>query len=206
MSTHQPSPVPAPLGVASARAVFAELLGGALDRLGVQPSPMAAAYLIELLDAQLRVPESQLLPDPVRPEAVPIDAGVDAVTRVDCLRQLGDRALFVAGFFCDSLRRSWLGRDAYREIGCGAYTTLARALGSPARADLWPQLFEELADCFGEFTEVLAEVGDRACPPTASDLPAIYARYVATGSARERRRLLRLGCYLPPLAARERSQ
>jgi len=206
MSTQRPVPGPAPIDVGSAYGLFAELVVGALDRLGVESSPMAAAYLTELLQAQLCAPECALLPDLCPGAAVQIPPDVDPVTRVDCLRQLGDGALFAAGFFCDSLRRSWLGPDAYREIGCGAYAALARALDAPPRADPWPRLFEELADCFEEFSEVLAEIGDRACPPALAELPAIYARFVGTGGARERRLLLRLGCYLPPLPARERAQ
>ena len=41
----------------SPRALFAELVGGALTEVDPRPSPMATTYLIELLDERVRAPE-----------------------------------------------------------------------------------------------------------------------------------------------------
>ena len=189
----------------STRALFAGLVGSALEGIGLCPSPMATAYLIELLDGQVRSPDCTGGRPPARALAESLIAArrAEAISRIETLRELGDRALFVAGFFGDSLRRGLMGRSYYGEIGRGAYAALAASLAVTPREDSWPQLFEELADCFAEFSEVLAEVGDHACPRKPEDLQRLYARYLETGSVWTRRRLLRLGCFLPPLATTE---
>ncbi len=43
------------------RAVFTELVTGVLGGVRVPPSPMAVAYLIDLLDQRVRVPEPAAL-------------------------------------------------------------------------------------------------------------------------------------------------
>ena len=115
------------------------------------------------------------------------------------MRALGDRALFVSGFFGDSLRRKVVDLDYYGELGSGAYADLSSALSGSGDAS-WPELFGELASRFRDFADVLAEVGDRT-RREPGDLLRIYERWVLTGSERDRRRLLGLGCVPPPRSA-----
>ncbi|MFQ5418533.1 MAG: hypothetical protein ACE5FL_16015 [Myxococcota bacterium] len=182
------------------RTVFAELVAGALCETRVRPSPMAVSYLIELLDSQV---------GRVSPEAAESDGdaslaealltatlhrGSDRVTR---LRKLGDRALFVAGYFGDSLSRSVVDLDYYGDVGRAAYASLAETLGCEVREQTWPSLYNELADRFDQFIDVLTAVGDRSRPRQNEDLLRVFERYLRTGSERDRARLLRLG-HAPP--------
>jgi hypothetical protein len=184
------------------RVVFAELVAGALDRTGVVPTAHACGYLVDLLA------------DRVKPG--PVVAGADGseetfaegLLRARCegrreraarLRALGDRALFRTGFFADSLERrrsgsSWLreaGRMAYRDVAC----LLARPEWHRAR------LFEELADCFGDFAEVLTEVGDSTRTTASAGLVSLTDRYLRLGREGDRRRLRRRGLVVPSEAA-----
>lgn len=189
------------------RVLFSELVAGALERTRVEPSPLATAYLVGLLDERLRQ-----LPPAGRPreEAEPtlgeelLRARLERGSlRVRRLRGLGDRALFATGFFRDSLERRAVGLDYCRDAGRLAYAGASAALRSLRRAARRetavpvPELFEELADRFPEFSEVLTEVGDRTRAASPGGLDALYARFLRTGSERDRRRLVRRGHAVP---------
>jgi hypothetical protein len=181
------------------RALFAELVAGALGETRLEASPMAVAYLIELLDSRIAEPP----PSEAEVEEVTLAESLLAARlrrgseRVLRLRRLGDRALFVAGWFGDSLSRRVVGIDYYRDVGRVAYAQLADSLAQQISERSWPGLYHELAERFGDFVEVLAEVGDRTRSSRSEDLLRLYEHYVRTGSARDRRRLLRAG-QVPP--------
>lgn len=181
--------------------LFAQLVSQALGETHVQPSPMATAYLIGLLGERVRTREGE--EPPTLAEAWSAARLASGGTRIRRLRGLGDRALFVAGFFGESLDRSLVSRSYYRDMGRSAYRAVAASLsgraGVGAAADGgWPGLFQELADRFPELMQVLAEVSDRAHGQRPEWLLSLYERYLATGSARDRRRLVRAGCVPPP--------
>lgn len=196
-----------PIACTSPRALFAELVGGALTQVGVQPSPMATAYLVELLDERVRSPEPE---ERVREvpfgEALVRARSAQGAERIARLHRLGDRALFLAGFFRDSLRRGATSQSYCREIGRSAYAALSAALASFLMERTWSRLFEELADGFRDFADVLAEVCEQACPGDSDALAVLYWRYIESGSECDRRRLLRRGRNLPLRAEWERWQ
>jgi hypothetical protein len=181
----------------SPRAVFAQLVGCALGKAEIEPSPMATAYLIELLDERVREPEPEPDSAPTLAEAL-LTAQQDRGTeRMRRMRSLGDRALFVSGFFGDSLARKIVDIDYYMQIGRTAYGDVASGLSARATAASWTRLYRELAGRFGDFVDVLAEVGDRSRPERSQNLLRVYERYLLTGSERDRRRLIQNG-HLPP--------
>jgi hypothetical protein len=167
---------------------------------------MAVAYLIELLDQRVRVPEAA---GPAQGGESTLAEGLLAArlergaARMRRLRSLGDRALFVSGFFGDSLDRSAVDLDYYGEAGRAAYADVARGLSIQLREKAWPGLFQELAERFCDFVEVLTEVSERTRVRRPVGLMRLYERYLRTGSDRDRRRLLRRGCVpLDPSAMR----
>jgi hypothetical protein len=186
--------------------LFAQLVAGALERTRVRPTPLASAYLVGLLEARLRP----------APEALGADGSAETLAegllkarlergelRIRRLRGLGDRALFVAGFFGDSLGGRGVGIRYYRDAGSRAYGDLAAALAWRASAQAGSHLFEELADRFSDFVEVLTHVGDESRAQGPRGLLPLYDRYLRGGSERDRRRLIRLGQTVPgPLASR----
>jgi hypothetical protein len=194
------------LALGDPRAVFAELVEGALDETGHRASPLATAYLIELLDERVRArPGTTRRPggEPTLAEELLCARLESGATRVSRMHALGDRALFVAGFFGDSLCRAVVDLSYYREVGRAAYADLASVLTGPLASSEWVRLFEELADRFRDFVDVLAEVSDRAYASRPLGLLRLYDRYLQTGSSRDRRRLLRRG-HVPPERRRRR--
>ena len=95
------------------------------------------------------------------------------------LKQIGDAALFISGFFPDSLRRKLVDVDYYVSVGGCAYTALSRF-----EHDSFSPVFAELADRFVEFADVLSEVSERSACCTNTDLLRLYDRWLRTGSPR----------------------
>jgi hypothetical protein len=176
------------------RALFAELVAGALGQTGVEPSPVAVQYLVGLLHERVRSAPTPPEGAETLAEALLSARLVPGSERLRRLRGIGDRALFVAGFFRDSLSRGAVGVEYYGDVGRTAYAQVAAALPADARSSpSWRALFGELAGRFGDFIEVLCEVGDRTRSQRPGGLLALYASYLRTGGERERRRLLRRG-------------
>jgi hypothetical protein len=97
----------------------------------------------------------------------------------DELRQVGDLSLFISGFFADSLTRSLVDIDYYIQLGEYAYACLARQ-GDAAFADV----FDELAEKFPAFVDVLGEVSEQTALTSNSDLLRLYERWLRTKSRR----------------------
>jgi hypothetical protein len=179
------------------RVLFAELLAGALQKVQLKPSPMAIAYLVELLDERVLENLDALEGEQALAEALLIAQRNHGVDRIRRMRGLGDHALFVSGFLADSLLGGAVDASYYQQIGCSAYGDVVSGLRGQGESGVWTRLYRELAECFGDFVEVLAEVGDRTRPGLPQNLLGIYDRYLRTGSARDRELLLRAG-HLPP--------
>jgi hypothetical protein len=179
------------------RAVFAELLAGALAQVQLQPSPMAIAYLVELLDERVLENPSGLGGAQTLAEALLAARCDEGVERIRRMRGLGDHALFVSGFLADSVLNGAVDADYYRQIGCSAYGDVVIGLRGQGEAGNWARLYSELGERFGEFAEVLALIGDRTRAGRPENLLGIYDRYLRSGSPRDRELLLCAG-YQPP--------
>jgi hypothetical protein len=186
---------------ASTRELFDELVAEAGSELGRQPSRLVSGYLVDLLDARVRTPRptsaARQLPETLA-ESLVEALLADGSARIARLQALGDRALFDAGFFGESLSRKTVGVAYYSDIGTTAYSRLSRGTGS--------ELFYELASRFGDFVDLLAGVGERARGARSVDLLRLYDRYQETGSPRDRSRLVRHGMLLAPPGTKARPQ
>jgi hypothetical protein len=101
--------------------------------------------------------------------------------RTRLLRMMGDTALFVSGFFADSLSRGLVDLGYYKTMGGHAYARLSledSALG------VGSDVFSELSGRFGEFADVLAEVSETTQLGTNQSVLRLYERWVQTGSRR----------------------
>ena len=179
------------------RALFAELLAGALQKVQLQPSPMATAYLVELLDERVLENPNGPEGEQALAEALLAARSNHGVERIQSMRGLGDHALFVSGFLADSLLNGPVDASYYRQIGCSAYDDVLSGLRGWGESGCWTRLYRELVEGFGGFVEVLAEIGDRTRPRRPQNLLGVYERYLRIGSARDRELLLRAGT-LPP--------
>ena len=102
----------------------------------------------------------------------------DRRTRAAGLRRLGDTALFVSGFFGDSLARSLVDVDYYIAMGERAYGSLAETERG------LDDLYGELATRFGQFVDLFAEIAELSELRSNRGLVRLYERYLATRDAR----------------------
>lgn len=175
----------------------------AMEHQRVATSAFTEFYLVNLLTAGLR---SDSLPgsEPGYDETPLALLYVRALAaarheRPRLLRQLGDSALFVSGFFAESLEGRVADQAYYRALGCRAYGRLARETGLAHG----PRVFEELEDRFAEFAELFSEVSESTRLARPASLVKLYERWLLTRSRRAALLLVEQGIH--PAPASERS-
>ena len=115
--------------------------------------------------------------------------------RNQALKRLGDVALFISGVFADSLNRKLVDVDYYIAMGGNAYSYLSDNSRSAVRWQVFSDVFDELANKFTLFVDVLGEVSEQAHFNRDTDIMRIYEVWMRTGSQRARQRLQRLGIH-----------
>jgi hypothetical protein len=164
---------------------FRELVESALARQRLAASQLAAFYLVRLLARSIQ--RSADDDRPLGPRLIEALESGGAGQRAD-LQYVGDRSLFLSGFFSDALPRSGVDIDYYVAIGAAAYQALSRV-----ERDAAAPLFAELAGKFGGFVDVLNDVSERAGCASNRDLLRLYEKFLRTGSVRTGRLLVERG-------------
>ena len=172
------------MGVTPATSVsefFREVLCEALDNEGVTTSEHTEFYLVGLLGdyAHTKITDTPL--------SLKL-AETRASDRVQALKEVGDTSLYVTGFFADSLGRSLVAPDYYISLGESAYRELSHRLSSSTVAEV----YEELAEKFPRFVEVLASVRSQVAF-AGSDIATLYTEWQRTRAEWIEKRLRALG-------------
>jgi hypothetical protein len=164
---------------------FKELVESAISHQGLTAGEMTSYYLVRLLTGYVHL-------DPADSDEAlgvrfvkALQAG-GALQR-DGLRRVGDLSLFISGYFSDSLNRNSIDIDYYMALGERAYGSLART------DDAFSDVFDELAEKFSGFVDVLGEVSERTALTSNSDLLRLYERWLKTRSRRSGDLLARQG-------------
>ena len=167
---------------------FKELVESALEHQQLATSEMTSFYVVNLLAGFVHLdgsPAADHEPLGIR-LAKALQAG--GTRQRDGLRRVGDTSLFISGFFGDSLTRSLVNVDYYISLGECAYSSLARQ--SDERLS---DVFDELAEKFSGFVDVLGEVSERTGLTSNSDLLRLYERWLRTKSRRSGDLLVKQG-------------
>ena len=168
---------------------FHEAVTEALTAVDLEASEPAGWYLVGLLGEFTR---ARLTDEPLGMKlAAP---GEDPGERVRTLKHVGDTSLYVAGFFAESLNRSLVDVDYYVGIGQNAYAQLARTLGAQKTLT---DVYEELAEKFPRFVDVLGEVR-RRCDFLGTDVVRLYEEWLKTRDAWIERKLRAFGVLVDP--------
>ena len=167
---------------------FHEAVSSAMRNQGLCSSEHTEFYLVNLLAAYAG--PRQL--DDDQPLAVQLAEAqlASPVARVQQLREVGDRSLYVSGFFSDSLGRRMVDVGYYVRLGGSAYRQLAdlpAARREPGVSST--EVFRELAARFAEFVDVLAEVSEWGALQSEAGVLQLYERWRKTGARWIERRL-----------------
>lgn len=177
------------------RGWFHERLMAALDRQGLPTSETTQVYLVELL-ASFATDAARIALE--RPLALQLADAVEAEgpEKIRRLRVMGDTALYSLGFFEDHLERRGVNRGYVVAMGGRAYSFASTlAAYSPVEGVRRP-VYEELADGFEGFVEVLDDVRESTEMRTPQDIVKLYERYKRTRSPRLAERLREEGVFL----------
>jgi hypothetical protein len=169
---------------------FKGLVDEVLDRQRVRSSAETTFYVVNLLAGfASRGVATPMLSD--EPLAVRLAKALNegGARQREGLRGVGDASLFLAGFFSDSLKRSLVDVDYYVALGGYAY-------GSLGRRDVngCAEIFQELAEKFVRYVDVLSEVSERSSVSSGNtELLRVYERWLRTGSPRNGQLLVERG-------------
>ncbi len=193
------------------RDYFRESIDAAIEQQGVKVDPHAAHYVVNLLTLFSR--SEDLYEDHgdsygIRPLALMMADAADAPTvteRSFSLQRIGDVALFIAGFFADSLAHRLVDLDYYIYMGGSAYGSLSEEIRGTTRGRALADVYRELARKFQIVVDVLNEVRDGARQSTDIDLLRTYEVWLRTGSKRAAQ-LLKQNGVVPMLQSGSRNQ
>lgn len=160
---------------------FEERLETALDRRGCTASSGTRSYLVSLLTRFTFLSSPDAVSEPLALRMAEAMEEEGPVMRHQKLRELGDSALYVCGFFGESLSRRGVSRSYVVSMGGRAYVA-AGELPAPRGSEVGPRVFGELSDGFGSYAEVLDDVRECTALRTPQDIVRLYERWKRTGS------------------------
>ncbi len=187
--------------VLSSRDFFSQVVRDAFEERNVRTFPLAENYLVGVL--QFHVAAENLFDETdssgrktkaTLAETYLKAAGAEPVTRVELLKKMGDRSLYLSGFFGDSLQRKTVDIDYYAEMGGSAYATLAGCV----KEDTSAKLYNEYAKRFLEFAEVLTYISAKSLLTDEANIMRLFENYNSTGSEFAREKLLEKGLIAGP--------
>jgi hypothetical protein len=176
--------------VQNLRDYFRQSIDAAIDKQGVNVDTHATHYVVNLLTIFSR--SEELYEDRgdnygLRPLALMLADAVDARTSEErnfALQRIGDVALFIAGFFADSLAHKLVDLDYYIYMGGSAYGSLSDEARGTVRGRALAGVYAELAAKFQIVVDVLNEVRDATRQSSDIDLLRTYEVWLKTGSRR----------------------
>ncbi len=169
---------------------FRASVEGVIADQGVNVKPDATYYVVNLLTLFSR--SEELYDDDgetfgLKPLALMLADASDAPSveqRNSTLQRIGDVALFISGFFADSLAGHSVDLDYYIHMGGSAYGSLSTETRGTFRGRAFAETYSELAAKFQVLVDVLNEVRDRERQDSDIDLVRTYSVWRKTGSQR----------------------
>ncbi len=176
--------------VANLMDYFRTSVEGVIADQGVSVKPHATYYVVNLLTLFSRSDELYEDHDDttgLKPLALMLVDANDAPSaeeRAAALRRIGDVALFISGFFADSLATRSVDLDYYIHMGGNAYGSLSTEVRGTFHGRAFADTYGELASKFQVLVDVLNEVRDRERQESDIDVLRTYDVWRKTGSRR----------------------
>jgi len=181
------------------RDYFRTSIDDVIVKQGVDVDPHATHYVVNLITLFAR--SEELYEDDgdsygLKPLALMLADAADAPSpeqRNQSLQRIGDVALFISGFFIESLAHKAVDVDYYIHMGENAYGSLSEEVRGTFRGNVFAEIYRELAAKFQILIDVLNEVRDSARQESDVDLLRTYEIWLKTGSRRAEKLLRQQG-------------
>ncbi len=172
------------------RDYFRTSIEDVVEKQGVDVDPHATHYVVNLMTLFSR--SEELYEDDgeiygLRPLALMLADAADAPSvevRTQYLQRIGDVALFISGFFMESLATKAVDVDYYIHMGENAYGSLSEEIRGTFRGNAFAHVYRELATKFQILIDVLNEVRDSARADSDLNVLRTYEVWLKTGSRR----------------------
>ncbi|MCO4744073.1 MAG: hypothetical protein KC912_04745 [Proteobacteria bacterium] len=174
---------------------FRECVDNVVDREGIELADDTQLYLASMLAERARADR------PTAPETTLAELhGRAALARpgeqAAAYRELGDRALYLLGYFRESLTRRIVGPRYYASMGAAAYHRTDLVLKAWF-ADAFGPVFAQLSVQFDECVHIVTAVRQTHEGDHPDPMIRLYERWIDTGSEDARARLAKRGLLLP---------
>lgn len=181
---------------------FTEVVKEACLSRQIKTPPIVEVYLVRLLQHYL---DSRNFHQPIQetnsekpPETFAemyLQAmNSDQAKKRELMRVVGDKTLYLTGFFGDSLQRKIVDIDYYIDIGSAAYSNLYAL----TKEDSLSQVYKTFSKRFIDFVDVLNYVSEKSLVQADQNILRLYDRYLRTGSELAREKLNELGVVTLP--------
>lgn len=176
---------------------FRQSLDAALSERKVETYPVVKTYLVEVLEHYLFTENlfneersSGKRSRETLAETMLKAASATPRVRFDLLKKLGDGALYVSGFFGDSLQRKVVDVDYYIDMGSSAYHSLSKEIYE----DTFSQLYKEIAFKFNDFVDVFSLMSKKSMN-SEDNVLRLMELYAKTNSPLAQERLAEKGLF-----------
>ncbi|MCX7675059.1 MAG: hypothetical protein N2Z70_04425 [Bdellovibrionaceae bacterium] len=122
--------------------------------------------------------------------------------KMERLKLLGDRSLYISGYFGDSLQRKLVDIDYYAQMGALAFEELAIL----TRVETHSHVYSVLSKRFMDWVEILAYVASQSDLNSNTGVLRLYERYLKTGSDMAYQQLVERGVVTLPKEALKKSR
>lgn len=176
---------------------FSEVVKEACQNRQVKTPPVVEIYLVQLLRYYLDsknlhhpFPEDSIEKPPQTFAEMYLTAlNSDSPKNKEIMRVVADKALYLTGFFGDSLQRKVVDIDYYVDIGSAAYTNLHIW----SKEDPLSSVYKTFSSRFTEFVDVLSYISEKSQVQSDQNVLRLYDMYLRTGSELAREKLNELG-------------
>jgi hypothetical protein len=180
---------PSSVLLATPREYFCEVVEAGLSNRNVKTGPAVQMYLVQLLEHYLDARNLFSQPDTLAETFLMASNSSQPNEKRDLLKKLGDKSLYISGFFGDSLSRKIVDVDYYAGMGGAAYASLAEHV----REDDSRQVYKIFSERFIDFVDVLTYISQQSSVHTDQGLLRLYDRYMRTGSELAKEKLIEMG-------------
>lgn len=172
---------------------FSEVVKEACENRQIRPQPAVEVYLVQLL--QFYMDSRNFFKNRDTFAELYLRAmNAQKLERKELMRDVADRALYLTGFFGDSLQRKVVDIDYYAEIGSAAYSNLC----AWTREDSLVHVYQIFSKRFMDYVEVLNYISEKSTIQADQNVLRLYDRYLRTGSELAREKLNELGVVTVP--------